>query len=569
MPLSVDVDEPVTLRATLDGVGNFQTMADMALPEMPDWRAFDSTSSTDTQESNGLLTGRRVVEQLIVATKPGPFEIPSMEFVYFDPTVNEYQTVRTDPIQVMVEGEVDQVANAQPAPLAVSGSDSSAVERIDADIRHIKAAPQTLRAAAPPLTRNPLFWGLWLIPLLLIGGDWLLHRRRQALDADPVSARRSRALQEAQRQIKAARKAGTDPYSSGREILTGYLSSKFDKAVSGLTQHDLVQLLTEQQIAPELIEQTQDLLARSDMGQYAPTASADSATDMLSDVESLVKSLEKSMQKSSVPSAAIRASLLLVPLLGFLLIPQSVLAQDNTSPLAQPNRSMMEQANQLYEAGQYAEAAIAYEALIDSGIQDGVLLFNLGNAYFKAGDIGHAILNYERALRLTPRESDLRANLALAQTYLTDQYEAQRGSILGQLANSSSRWVTAGELAITALALWFLVALLWILYRRRRASGNGESLLYLLIAVFVLFVLAAGLLGVRTAIENSRGQAIIVAQEVNVLSGPGDQYITEFTLHSGSKVSLLESRGAWHRLALPGDELQGWVPSDAVGLISE
>jgi SH3-like domain-containing protein len=55
-----------------------------------------------------------------------------------------------------------------------------------------------------------------------------------------------------------------------------------------------------------------------------------------------------------------------------------------------------------------------------------------------------------------------------------------------------------------------------------------------------------------------------VADEINVISGPDDQYVTEFTLHSGAEVELVETRGNWARLQLPGGQLQGWVPAESI-----
>jgi tetratricopeptide (TPR) repeat protein len=83
----------------------------------------------------------------------------------------------------------------------------------------------------------------------------------------------------------------------------------------------------------------------------------------------------------------------------------------------------MAMAHQLYESGQYAKAAEAYQQLVDQGYSDAALFYNLGNAYFKQGDIGRAILNYRRAERLHPRDPDTRANLELARSLAVDQIE--------------------------------------------------------------------------------------------------------------------------------------------------
>ena len=96
--------------------------------------------------------------------------------------------------------------------------------------------------------------------------------------------------------------------------------------------------------------------------------------------------------------------------LGFLmailiLMPRSVLLAQSS------NVDMMVKANQLYENGKYIEATNLYQHLVDQGIQNSALHYNLGNAYFKLGQLGLAILNYKRASLIDPRDSDIRANL--------------------------------------------------------------------------------------------------------------------------------------------------------------
>ncbi len=78
--------------------------------------------------------------------------------------------------------------------------------------------------------------------------------------------------------------------------------------------------------------------------------------------------------------------------------------------------------------------------------------------------------------------------------------------------------------------------------------------------VLVVAVLA---LGSYLYVDNGQAEGVIVATEVDVTSGPGTQYVTEFTLHDGAEVRVVEARGSWVRLALPGGELEGWVPARA------
>jgi hypothetical protein len=231
---------------------------------------------------------------------------------------------------------------------------------------------------------------------------------------------------------------------------------------------------------------------------------------------------------------------------------------------------VMDTANQLYEAGQYTQAAQAYEQLVEQGMADSALFYNLGNAHFKQGDYGRAILNYRRAQQLAPRDADIAANLALARAQAVDQYEVvDEGGFIGQAGSAVQAWLSLNELAMAALAAWVLFALLLLLISSARAgSAWRKGLQYTLVATAM--ALAVGVLALGSALYADRqwSEGVIVATEVDVTSGPGGQYVTEFTLHSGAEVDLVEMRGNWARLVLPGGELEGWVPAGAVEAVS-
>jgi len=223
-------------------------------------------------------------------------------------------------------------------------------------------------------------------------------------------------------------------------------------------------------------------------------------------------------------------------------------------------------ANQAYEAGDYAEAAAGYEAVIAFGVHNKDIYYNLGNAYFKLGDLGRAILNYRRAHYLDPRDSDVSTNLAIAQAQTIDQLDATPAGAWANLVQIAEEWLTLREAIILALILWLIIcglAILWILLPSlRRWTGIG-------MAIMGLF-LATGLISIanRYYTERFYPPAVIVAQQVDVTGGPGDadQYLVEFDLHSGAEVRLVESRPDWRRIALSGD-LQGWVPAGAIELV--
>ncbi|MCK5643063.1 MAG: tetratricopeptide repeat protein, partial [Gammaproteobacteria bacterium] len=111
-------------------------------------------------------------------------------------------------------------------------------------------------------------------------------------------------------------------------------------------------------------------------------------------------------------------------------------------------------ANQLYNNGEYSTAAQFYEQLISQGKVHSSLYYNLGNAYYVQGDIGRAILNYQRASRLDPRDPDIRENLAMARNQSANEID-QISNPLDGLANFTSSWLTLNETALITLGLWF------------------------------------------------------------------------------------------------------------------
>jgi tetratricopeptide (TPR) repeat protein len=248
-------------------------------------------------------------------------------------------------------------------------------------------------------------------------------------------------------------------------------------------------------------------------------------------------------------------------------------AANQASLLARPSpmaEEAMATANQLYEMGHFAQAAQAYQQLADQGIADTALLYNLGNAYFRQENYGRAIVNYRRARDLTPRDSDVKANLELARARTVDELgpagSSHFPSALGQLAK---RWLSLNELAMMALGAWILLMLFAILVSTARAGTvwrkGMQAGLFSAAAILAVGALA---LGSYLYVEHHEAQGVIVASEVNVSSGPGTQYATGFTLHDGAEVELVESRGSWVRLALPGRQMEGWVPDTAVESLS-
>jgi len=228
------------------------------------------------------------------------------------------------------------------------------------------------------------------------------------------------------------------------------------------------------------------------------------------------------------------------------------------------DRETMNRANQLYENGHYTEAVQTYQLLVDQDYVDSSLFYNLGNAHYRSGDLGKAILNYERAARLDPRDADIQANLSYAQGQTLDRYDTEANSPLEQWTQIVGSKMTLNEMSILVLVLLYLLDTLFIVYRHNRIPRLRKALRYTFGLMLLIFTLGASTLVSRVYAESIHPVAVVTAESVDVLSDPVEGGVTQFTLHSGAQVILLDTRGQWTQLSLPGEQFQGWVPIEMV-----
>jgi len=217
------------------------------------------------------------------------------------------------------------------------------------------------------------------------------------------------------------------------------------------------------------------------------------------------------------------------------------------------------QGNSLYAQKDYAGAALAYQQALEAG-ESAPVHYNLGNALFKAGKIGQAILHYRRARYLAPRDADISTNLAFARSYRVDKVLALP-SPLARALDRAFHWLSRREAALLAAAAFALAGLAlaaWIV--RRWGAALAAACLLAAVALFC-FVTQQ----VWSAEVGSR-PAVVVAPEVNALSGPSDEFNQILLLHDGTEVRIRESRGDYVLAQLPGGS-GGWVRKDAVAFV--
>jgi len=221
-----------------------------------------------------------------------------------------------------------------------------------------------------------------------------------------------------------------------------------------------------------------------------------------------------------------------------------------------PDRAqyLFQRSTEAYQAKRYEEAARDLEAVLEGGFESAAVHYNLGNAWFRLGKPGRAILHYRRAERLAPRDEDLRVNLGLAREATVDRLRPaaspawRRGLFWAR--DSMSREELA---ALFVGAMGVLVALL---LARRLLPSRGPPRVAARVAAGL--TLALGLsLGARTWMDRPGRDGVVVVAESDARTGPGEEFAVHFRLHEGAEFRVLERRPGWTKIEV--QDRRGWV----------
>jgi len=226
-----------------------------------------------------------------------------------------------------------------------------------------------------------------------------------------------------------------------------------------------------------------------------------------------------------------------------------------------------QEGNRLYQQGDFEGALSSYLRVVDSGFESGELYYNIGNTYFKIGDLAPAILYYERARRLLPGDEDVRANLALARSLTADEIEPLPRF---WLLEWWSWWVglLPPSLLMTLVAAAYVAGMsgviVLVLKRGTRLALWGGRVA--LGAGAVLLVLGTNL-AIRELEIGRPEEAVVLAPRVDVRSAPvEDETLTLFTVHGGTKVRVDRRSEEWAEVVLE-DGRVGWVRVEALETI--
>ncbi|NLZ18813.1 MAG: tetratricopeptide repeat protein [Bacteroidales bacterium] len=544
---SLKTHDAASLRITVTGSGNTSLLEAPKISFPPDFEVYDVKVS-DTG-------GGKTFEYPFIPRSHGDFTIGPVEYSYFDIASRKYVTLRSQALPIRVERGTDLSGSG--GGQIVQGVNRRDVRDVGSDIRFISTKPAALSAIGHFFVGSPAFWILSALLLLLAAAAWFSLRTLAARRADVVGSKNRAATKMARKRLSQAGSflkgnLYTAFYEELHRALLGFISDKFNLDAADMSKENISDRLVENGTPEGLAAEFIGLLDACEFARYAPDSGHEAMNSHYETAVSVISAIDDSMKRNPRKGNGAAAALLAL----FLLLPTQRGAAQQTAY----TDSLWTQGTAAYSDGDWATAAKAWSDIRALGLESPDLYYNLGNACFKQDDLAHAILNYERALKLDPSYSDARFNLEFAQGLVQDKIEAVPEFFLSIWARKlcwllpSNTWAV---LFLILLAGTLGCVLLFLLGRSvaARRSGFITGIVALVLSLLCLHFA----FWQRTDFRKADG-AIVVRAVTTVQSSPGrDSAKDLFVLHEGTKVKLLDSVGEWRNIEL-ADGRQGWLP---------
>ena len=219
-------------------------------------------------------------------------------------------------------------------------------------------------------------------------------------------------------------------------------------------------------------------------------------------------------------------------------------------------------ANNYYNSSNYLESIELYEKILDEGWESSNLYYNLGNAYYRQGMIGQSIWSYNKALRINPRNSDIKHNLEILNARIKDRIVLpDEFFLVGIYMKIKSRynlgeWLFIGSIMIFISVILFLLSKLYIF---DNFILDRSLMVFIIISIIIHIIILDRFLD-----ENDNRIGIITDNSVDAYSGPfyGDNTIL-FKINEGTKVKIVQAQNNWIEIILLNGN-RAWVPLEKI-----
>lgn len=534
--------DPLSLRIVVGGIGNLKLIKQPVVNFPKDWDKYDPKVTDKTKLTSNGLEGNMIYDILAVPRNQGHYTIPPVELTYYDTSLNQYKTIKTQSFEI-------EVAKGD-------GSRSSVVDYSKdqpKDIKDIKKGEAELHSVDNFFFGSVGYLMSLLIPFAAFVALLVIFRKRAIDNADLVKMKGKKANKIATKRLRQANKlmlAGktNEFYDEVLRALWGYVGDKLNMPAEKLSRENISEKLQSHNVDDNTISKFLSAIDDCEMMRFAPGDPEGNMNKTFESAMTAIMEIENVMKKKSNKAKASGFSFVLMILM---LMPLSA------------NAITKQNADDEYAKGNYQQAIKDYQEILKTGVSSEIY-YNLGNAYYRTDNITQALLAYERALQLSPGDNDIRFNLQYARSKTIDKITPETEMFFvtwyNSLVNFTSvdRWANTAIVSIVMALLLILVFLFAPQMWARKSGFYGSAVFLLLFAFANLFAFQQ-----KHELETKQG-AIVIAPTVNVKKTPAVSGTDVFVIHEGTRVDITD-RGMkqWRGIKL-ADGREGWLKTSQI-----
>ncbi len=533
-PAQVPAGEAATLTLEVEGQGNVKALPPPILPPLPGVQVYPPSEDTHVDMVDGVVKGSKKFSWVLIPTRPGKLEVPSLEYAYFDPSRQAYGVSRTPTLYLDV------------SPGATASS--SKVARTGPSVRPIAMRPSGPGPLRYVRTRD--FALLQVVPLLGVLG--LAMRRRSRGRPRRITNKQLRArIEDRLAELDAdADKLTANFFASLEMEFRAWLAQRFENpALRSAHSAEIASLLENAGVDAERAGATATFIEAVDHARYSPTPpDARERRTLVARARALVEQLNQHRERRGKNTTARIIALLLGSSLLVSVAASNALAQETATTPSPTNDSLFAAALHAYNTGDSKAASEGFGKYVGAHPDDAAAWYNLGNAAYRNCERGRAVWAWLRSLGLQPRNANARANLEMVNA--DEELITHAGLPLP---------LTSNETLLLASIAWCIACSCGILYfvlRRGRTSAAFVGSLCLLIAL-TLF----GTVAFRSA---QSPYAVVVPRTTPLRAAPEFRADQLRVLGSGDALHVTARQNEWIRVKTT-DGTEGWVEADRVG----
>ena len=540
----IKANDPVSMRVIVSGTGNLKLIKQPVVNFPKDFDKYEPKITDKTKLTSNGIEGSMIYDILVVPRHQGKYEIPPVEFTYFDTSENAYKTIKSESFML-------DVAKGSGAGTVNDFTGQTDLQELTKDIRYIKTGDTRQHSLDDFFFGSTGYWISLTVLALLFISLFIIFRQRAIDNANVTKMRGKKANKVASKRLKKAARLMSDNkpsefYDEVLRALWGYVGDKLNIPVEQLSHDNISQRLSERNVGEDTVSQFIGALDECEFERYAPGDPKGNMNKVYDKAINAIEKIESTMKKTK-KSGNMATKMVLI----FAVSLFSVTTSFAVTKV---------EADSAYARGEFQQAIKDYEALLKQGASAD-LYYNLGNAYYRTENITRAVLNYERALLLSPGDRDIRFNLQIAQSKTIDKIVPESEMFFFTWYKTLVNLMSVDGWARTSLVSLALVIILLLVYLFSDRIWLRKIGFFGGVVLLLLFVMSNVFAWQQKQNLLFRKGAIVITPSVTVKSTPANNGTDLFVLHEGTKVMITDSSmKGWKEIRI-ADGKEGWIES--------